>query len=797
MRYQSFNWSVTSVVIFMLSIVMVLYATPVHAQTTSTPRLEQLIKNSRVATTLPGSLPPIVQPISCHDLSGEIQTVTVSLESTGSSGGDSKVTAFFTGWNGYPTYAISDTQVVSVKQDHTFTFGSPVDVSVICPDPNGYAYLALTNTDSRAYVYGSSSLGWYFIINGVAQVNHPPVLQPISDQTTSEGKHLSFSAPSAIDNIDGGPMTVTVSGLPDGATFDGALHWTPRFDQAGSYQVIFTVTDDGNQGQFAPEFVSQAITITVLDAVPELHRLEQLVKDTQLETLLPGSYPPKVQAIACQELSGQIVDVTVSLDSSGNTVTAFFTGWNGYPTYATSNSINFNSLQHDYTFSFATPVDTAQLCPNPNGYAYLALTSAGPGAHVWGSSTLGWYYVVNPSASTNRPPAVNSINGRIIDEGQPLEFTVTATDPDVDDVVTLSVNNLPAGATFNPQTGEFSWTPGYDDAGIYSSIEFVATDNGNPVASTSEAISITVNNVNRAPVLESIGNKSVDEGQSLSFTVIATDPDLSDEVTLSANNLPAGATFEAQTGIFSWTPAFTQAGIYLNVIFTVTDNGNPILSDSETITITVNDVPPLELTTIADSFLRQGQANRNEGANPHLFVQSTGHNRALSAFDGSAIANYVATHGISSAKLILTIASNGNNWGSMGRTIDAHPLLGTFTEGNGKDAGLPGAQSTRGTGSGTTWNCADDTAIQDTNVDCGSQWDGGTFGIPTASSATIVNTQTGEMEWDVTQDVLNGALGWLVKKTNEAQNGAVEYYSKEGATDAGNMVFAPRLVLTP
>ena len=93
---------------------------------------------------------------------------------------------------------------------------------------------------------------------------------------------------------------------------------------------------------------------------------------------------------------------------------------------------------------------------------------------------------------------------------------------------------------------------------------------------------------NSDPVLDSIGNKSVDEGQLLTFTITATDTDGGDTLTYSASNLPTGATFTPATQTFSWTPAGGDAGTYPNVLFTVDDDGTPQASDSEGITITVN-----------------------------------------------------------------------------------------------------------------------------------------------------------------------------------------------------------------
>jgi hypothetical protein len=93
--------------------------------------------------------------------------------------------------------------------------------------------------------------------------------------------------------------------------------------------------------------------------------------------------------------------------------------------------------------------------------------------------------------------------------------------------------------------------------------------------------------LNYPPVLAPIGNKTVLKGVKLQFTVTATDHD-GDALTYSASTLPPGANFDETTKTFQWTPGYDQAGEY-TVTFTVTDNGIPPQSDSEQITITVND----------------------------------------------------------------------------------------------------------------------------------------------------------------------------------------------------------------
>lgn len=90
----------------------------------------------------------------------------------------------------------------------------------------------------------------------------------------------------------------------------------------------------------------------------------------------------------------------------------------------------------------------------------------------------------------------------------------------------------------------------------------------------------TPEETDQPPVISGTGDKSVIEGQLLTFTVSATDPD-GDIIHYSASNMPEGATFDTDTGVFSWTP--DTEGNYI-VTFTAESNG---LIDSETIAIFV------------------------------------------------------------------------------------------------------------------------------------------------------------------------------------------------------------------
>jgi enterochelin esterase-like enzyme len=93
---------------------------------------------------------------------------------------------------------------------------------------------------------------------------------------------------------------------------------------------------------------------------------------------------------------------------------------------------------------------------------------------------------------TNYPPVwTATIGDKSVDENRTLTFTVPAAADTEGTVLTYSTDPLPAGASFNPETREFTWTPDYTQAGVYP-IVFKVSDGENVV---SQEISITVNDV--------------------------------------------------------------------------------------------------------------------------------------------------------------------------------------------------------------------------------------------------------------------------------------------------------------
>ena len=240
--------------------------------------------------------------------------------------------------------------------------------------------------------------------------------------------------------------------------------------------------------------------------------------------------------------------------------------------------------------------------------------------------------------NVKRPPVLEAIGSQSIDEGSLLSFSLSATDPDGDSI-TYSAAGLPTGSAFASQT--FTWTPGYSQAGAHK-VTFTA---GDGAAEDAETVTITVNNTNRAPVLDAIADQSVNETDLLSFTVSAADAD-GDTLEYSASSMPSGASFTEQS--FSWTPSHGQADNSYEITFTVSDGD---LEDSQAVRIVVSDTSAPSVTSrspAADSI----QAPLNNLVTLHVTDDGKGVDPATVTItlDGSVIytgntSNYISATG--------------------------------------------------------------------------------------------------------------------------------------------------------
>jgi hypothetical protein len=397
----------------------------------------------------------------------------------------------------------------------------------------------------------------------VLPVNIPPVADAGGDQGVSEGTTVTLDG-SLSDDLDGTIETYSwtqVSGTSvdiSDASLETASFEAPTYApedplNATGEALVFQLEVTDNRGDSSSDTV--IVNVSDVNQAPVAEAGDNQTVDERTPVTLDGS--------ASQDPDGSIVSYSW-VQTAGTPVTL---------SGASSETASFDAPSVGETETVVLEFE-------------LEVTDDGG---------LKWTDKVRVTAiDVNEPPVLDAIGDQSVNEGELLQFVISATDPEGDNL-TYSATGVPDGATFDSGTHTFTWTPDYDQAGTYAGVNFTVTDDGAPPASDSETITITVIDVNRAPVLNSIGNQHVDEEQTLEFTVTATDPD-GDGLTISADPLPSGTSFTDNgdgTATFGWTPVLGDDGNY-TVLFTVTDDADSPLSDSEQIIISVGNVfiPP-------------------------------------------------------------------------------------------------------------------------------------------------------------------------------------------------------------
>ncbi len=158
----------------------------------------------------------------------------------------------------------------------------------------------------------------------------------------------------------------------------------------------------------------------------------------------------------------------------------------------------------------------------------------------------------------NVPPEISEIADRTIDELTTLTINVPATDPDEGDgdVVTYSFDDGPSGMSISTD-GVISWTPTEEQGPNTYNVTVRATDLVG--AFDTKSFSVTVDEVNVAPILSPVQTQRVDELSLLEVRVTLTDSDIPvNTLIYSIDSGPSGASIDSATGVFSWTPTEAQ-----------------------------------------------------------------------------------------------------------------------------------------------------------------------------------------------------------------------------------------------
>lgn len=307
--------------------------------------------------------------------------------------------------------------------------------------------------------------------------------------------------------------------------------------------------------------------------------------------LAPGPAIPS--SCSPPSIAAGTVNANIVVTGTTNGDTGFFDPGIGFSNRISANVSGAGITVNSMTYTDPTHVTINVSVSGSAGAGGRTVTVTNPDGQSAASST--GILTILSGGATNHPPVLASVPNSTILEQTTLTFTNSATDPD-GNALTYSLDPpSPSGASVNPTTGVFTWTPTEAQGPVATNVTIRVTDNGSPPLSDAKTFTVTVLESNRPPVLAIIGNRTIHAGFSLLVTNTATDPDLpTNLLTFSlGTNAPAGAVIDSTSGIFQWHTSDIFANTTNAITIKVTDNGAPPLSDSKSFTVTVVPRPTL------------------------------------------------------------------------------------------------------------------------------------------------------------------------------------------------------------
>lgn len=197
------------------------------------------------------------------------------------------------------------------------------------------------------------------------------------------------------------------------------------------------------------------------------------------------------------------------------------------------------------------------------------------------------------SVETAPLPSLDFIADAIVDEGTTLTVTNLSAQPGepTNSLTFHLLNPAPSGMSINTTNGVIQWTPSEAQGpGIYPVTAYVM-ENNNIALIAARAFTVTVNEVNQAPLLGSITNRQVSLGNSLSVQLGATDADLPPNTLafVLGTNAPDGMALNTSSATLIWTPSTAQTPSTNLITVSVHDDGTPSLSTTQTFEVVVNE----------------------------------------------------------------------------------------------------------------------------------------------------------------------------------------------------------------
>ena len=431
---------------------------------------------------------------------------------------------------------------------------------------NGVYDITVTATDALGHATNQN------VAITVTNVNEAPALTSGATSTATLAVNQAFSEDVSglfADPDAGTTLTYAATGLPSGVSINtstGVISGTPT--ATGTVDIIITASDG------ALTSASHTVTVTVVTAPVITNITANVAQATNGDAL--------VFTATISEAVTVTGTPTLTLDVGGTAMTATYTGGTG------TAALTFTATT-PATGDDATVTVTAI---NLNGGTIIGNTTTQPLV----TSTTG--QVVSSFVVDNSNPVFTSGTAVNAAENQTAAYTSATTDGTA---VTYTKSGTDAGLfNINATTGAvtFATAPNFEvptDTGGNNVYDVTVTATDALGHATSQAVAITVTNVNEVPTsvpATSTATIVVNQPVVDNIANLFADVDTGDTLTYTQTGLPVGMSLDGTTGALSGSVATPSTGNA--IVFTATDSGG--LSVSHTVTVDVVTAPTITST---------------------------------------------------------------------------------------------------------------------------------------------------------------------------------------------------------
>lgn len=419
----------------------------------------------------------------------------------------------------------------------------------------------------------------------VREINTAPVLTVPADQTLDELTALAVSASATDADLPSNALTYSLASAPAGMTIDpatGAIAWLPGETVGPTNLTVTVVVTDESPA------AANAIHLSTTNS------FRVTVREVNLAPVLPAQLDRVIPELTTLTVPNAATDADLPANELSYRLAVAPAG----AVIGTDGVISWtpNEGQGPSTNTFVTIVQD-------NGSPVLSATNS--------------FVVVVQEVNT--PPQLTVPANQAIPELAAFNASATAVDVDLPaNALAYRLVGAPEGMSIGATDGHITWTPTEAQGPSTNTITVIVTD-ANPGAlggtalSATNSFTLTVTEVNAAPLLTLPGDQTVAELTPLRVSATASDSDVpANSLTFRVLSGPEGLVIGATSGELTWTPTEAQ-GPSTNTIAVVVTDSNPALAGGSALSTTnsfrvvvteVNVAPTL--AEIADQSLHFG-----------------------------------------------------------------------------------------------------------------------------------------------------------------------------------------------